>query len=226
MNNFFHYFLEGILTERPSQVIAAADAAGILPPELTALKGRPQPPQYHPEGDAFIHTCLAADRAYELDGSMVDIWATLLHDLGKAVTPDDNLPHHYNHEALGVPLVHQLCHRLDVPEDFEIVAALAAREHLNIHKFLELRPVKKVDLIDRIGEYIPNVALVAQADAQGRGPTLVDKPYPQRQAIIEAADIIGRIGYFGIMTVMGSCEKAAEKTRRERAKAIQGKFGK
>lgn len=201
--------------EKPSDLILLAEYKGILPPELAALKGRPQPPEWHPEGDAFVHTMLAVDRAYELDATPIQLWATLLHDLGKAVTYNDQLPHHYNHEALGVPLVHQLCDRLGVDGDYRTVAALAAKEHLNVHKFFELRPVKKVDLIERLGEHVASVALVAQADAQGRGPTLVDKPYPQRQAVIDAWNLIKDIH-----------NENPENQRRLRAKAIAGKFGK
>lgn len=202
---------------KPSEVVIVADQAGILPPELTALKGRIQPPEWHPEGDAFVHTLLAIDRAYDLDATPVQIWATLLHDLGKAVTPNEQLPHHYNHEALGVPLVYQLCDRLGVDGDYRNVAALAAKEHLNVHKFLELRPVKKVDFLERLGNIrtVTDVGLVAQADAQGRGPTLIDRPYPQRQAIIDAWNIINEINCGNI-----------ENRRRLRAKAIAGKFGK
>jgi tRNA nucleotidyltransferase (CCA-adding enzyme) len=227
--NFFDFFFN--FDGKPSEAILAADAAGILPPELTALKGRIQPPQYHPEGDAFVHTLLVVDRAFELDGSVFDLWGALVHDLGKAVTPTDNLPHHYNHEALGVPLVKQLGDRLEVCDAITAFGQLCAGEHLNVHKFLDLRPVKKVDFLTRVHEFgvahnnfedaqadypiIINLALVAQADAQGRGPTLVDKPYPQRQAVIDAWNIIKDIH-----------DENPENQRRLRAKAIAGKFGK
>ena len=54
-------------------------------PEIYALQDVPQPPDYHPEGDAFIHTLLAV---YHLppDVDRRLAWATLLHDIGKART--------------------------------------------------------------------------------------------------------------------------------------------
>lgn len=222
MENFFDFFFNKLCgftdCEKPSEAVLAAEAAGCLPPELAALKGRPQPPQWHPEGDAFVHTLLAVDRADDLDGTPVQVWAALLHDLGKAVTPNDQLPHHYNHEALGVPLVHQLCQRLEIADPtYAEVAATCAKEHLNMHKFFELRPVKKVDFLERLGslQMVVDVGLVAQADAQGRGPTLIDKPYPSREAAIEAWNII-----------QGITDPNAAKQRTMRAKALQGKFGK
>ena len=204
----------------PSSVIRNNDLVGSLDdfmPEVAALKGRIQPPQYHPEGDAFVHTLLVVDRAAELGAKPIEVWGALVHDLGKAVTPNDNLPHHYNHEALGVPLVRELGERLGVEEEWIVFGQACAKEHLNIHKFFDLRPVKKVDLIMRLSGLTPGVALVAQADAQGRGPTLIDKPYPQRAAIVEAACIMLETPINGL---------DGEKARMVYAKAIQGKFGK
>src|SRR5215471_6039079 len=64
------------------------DSSGLLPevlPEITALRGVDQPPQYHPEGDVWTHTMmmlegLAAGAAPTL------AWGVLLHDVGKPAT--------------------------------------------------------------------------------------------------------------------------------------------
>jgi len=162
-------------------------------PEIAALAGRVQPEKHHPEGDAFVHTLLVVDRARELGADDATMFAALVHDLGKAVTDDDNLPHHYNHEALGIPLVHKFCDRLKVPNALRDVGVATSREHLNIHRFDSLRSTTKVRLLDRLGAAHGNtliecVTLASQADAQGRGPDFHDKPYPQRQAVLDAAD--------------------------------------
>ncbi len=217
-----HPILFGILhNQTPAVALRASDAIGelaTLMPEIVALKGRQQPPQHHPEGDAFVHTLLVVDRAVEIGALPFEVWGALVHDLGKAVTPNDQLPHHYNHEALGVPLVRELGERLGVDEGWIKFGQLCAKEHLNIHKFLDLRPVKKVDLIERLGGCVEAVALVAQADAQGRGPTFINRDYPQRQAIVAAWRMIkGRGDIIG---------ETPEKARIERAKMIEGRFGK
>lgn len=54
-------------------------------PEIAALKGVQQPEQYHAEGDAFVHTCLAVQSLSAITDERVQ-WAVLLHDIGKAVT--------------------------------------------------------------------------------------------------------------------------------------------
>jgi tRNA nucleotidyltransferase (CCA-adding enzyme) len=192
----FTELMKALRSQRPSKFFESLDVFNCLDvvfPELAALQGRVQSEQHHPEGDAFVHTLLVVDRARELGADDATMFAALVHDLGKAVTDDDNLPHHYNHEALGVPLVHQFCERLKVPNAMRDVGVAASREHLNVHRFNELKPMTKVRLLDRLGAahgntLIERVTLAAQADAQGRGPLFHDKPYPQRQAVLDAAD--------------------------------------
>ncbi len=57
----------------------------VVLPELPALKGVPQPAEFHREGDVFSHTLLALDVVADEEDERV-FWAVLLHDLGKAAT--------------------------------------------------------------------------------------------------------------------------------------------
>jgi hypothetical protein len=78
------------------------------------------------------------------------------------------------------------------------------------------------------------VALVAQADAQGRGPTFINRPYPQGQALIDAAIIVNKTRTetvdFAMQFWDGFRDKPQgwfdEQVRQACAKAIAGKFGK
>lgn len=189
---------KALRTQKPSVFFETLSELGVLEilfPEIEALKGRIQPEKYHPEGDAYVHTLLVLDRARELGADDIAMFAALSHDLGKAVTDDDNLPHHYNHEALGVPLANTLCDRLKVSSQHRLAATMTAREHLNVHRFADLKTVKKVRLIVRLRALQDNVllervALASQADAQGRGPELKDKPYPQRDMLRAYARVV------------------------------------
>lgn len=182
-------------------------------PELAKLHGRPQPIQWHPEGSVDEHIRQVIDVAVKLRATRVEVFAALMHDIGKGVTRDDELPKHINHEALGPPIIKKLCERLDIPEDWCKLACLCAKEHLNVHRFLGLRPHKKVDLIDRLGEHVASVALVSEADARGRGPDFECKPYPQREAIIKAAAAIN-----------GVSKETPQKTRDAKAKILRELF--
>lgn len=225
--------LKALKTDNPQRFFEALNEMEVLEivfPEIAALKGRIQPEKYHPEGDAFVHTMLAIKRARELNADDVTMFATLVHDLGKAVTPDEELPHHYNHEALGVPIVESMCERLRIPNDFKHIACVTAREHLNIHKFFDLKTVTRVRLLERLGathgnKKIEQVTLAAQCDAQGRGRLFHDKEYPQRQAIIDAADVFRTVR--GDQFAHLSGDSIAAKMEQVRAKALQNAgFGK
>ena len=57
----------------------------IVLPEIAAMKGVQQPPQYHPEGDVWIHTRLMLE-GLPAGCSAALAWGVLLHDVGKPAT--------------------------------------------------------------------------------------------------------------------------------------------
>ena len=92
--------LDRILLElpRPWRAIEWLDRMGQLEvfAPLAALKGVPQDPEWHPEGDVYVHTGMVVDRAAAiareeaLDGEQraVLLWSALCHDLGKPATTE------------------------------------------------------------------------------------------------------------------------------------------
>ena len=60
-------------------------ACAIVLPEIAAMKGVEQPPQYHPEGDVWIHTMLMLE-GLPAGRSATLAWGVLLHDVGKPAT--------------------------------------------------------------------------------------------------------------------------------------------
>ncbi len=64
------------------------DELGLLSqllPEIAAMKGVPQPPQFHPEGDVWVHTLLMLE-GLPAGASPTLAWGVLLHDIGKPPT--------------------------------------------------------------------------------------------------------------------------------------------
>jgi len=96
-----------------------------LLPEIDALRGVPQPPRYHPEGDVFVHTCLVLDAARVPEGGESPreeerdlLLACLLHDVSKpttmAVDPDGRIRFN-NHDRDGAVRSREILERLRLP---------------------------------------------------------------------------------------------------------------
>ena len=162
------------------QVLRDCGALKIIFPEIDALFGVPQPAEYHPEIDTGVHTVLVLQQAVRLSTDPQVRFAALLHDLGKGITPRENWPHHYEHEAKGVPLVNALCDRLKVPRDYRDLAVLVARYHLHYHRIKELRPATILETLQALDAFrrpqrFEAFLLACDADSRGR-PGYEDRP--------------------------------------------------
>lgn len=161
-----------------------AHALGPVLPELEALYGIPQRAEFHPEVDTGIHQEMVSDRAAALaPGDDLIGFAALTHDLGKALTPTDQLPRHIMHEQRGIAPLQALCARLKVPSEHQQLAEAVCREHLNVHRIDELRDATVLALLARMDgfrrpERIAKVALCCEADKRGR-LGFEDSDYPQ-----------------------------------------------
>ena len=77
-------------------------ALAVLFPEIDALYGVPQRAEFHPEIDTGVHLEMVLDAAARLaPGDDLVGFCALTHDLGKALTPTDELPRHVGHEQIG-----------------------------------------------------------------------------------------------------------------------------
>lgn len=139
--------------DKPSiffEVLKKADCLQEHFKEIYDLIGVEQPVKYHPEGDAFNHTMEVVDRCASATPILKIRFCALVHDLGKALTPKSNWPHHYNHERLGVTPINSLCKRLCVSNDWRKSAITACTEHMLGGKYYELKNSTKVDFFERV----------------------------------------------------------------------------
>ena len=155
------------------QTLRDSGALAVLMPEVDRLFGVPQRADYHPEVDTGIHTLMALEQAAKLSDDPAVRFAVLVHDLGKGITPEDQLPRHINHENAGVPLVEALCQRLKVPTRHRELALAVTRFHLLCHTATQLRPATLLKLMRRLDalrrpERLEQFLLSCEADARGR----------------------------------------------------------
>ncbi|WP_165721077.1 MULTISPECIES: multifunctional CCA addition/repair protein [unclassified Pseudoalteromonas] len=169
--------------KHPELYFEALQGLGIFP-ELERMVNVPQPANHHPEGDVFVHTMLVLRRAADLNFNLETRFAALTHDFGKALSfkKYGNLR---GHEREGVAVIEAFCERLKVPNRFRDVGVLTSDNHTLCHTIDQLRPqtIHKL-IVTNLNALVHPERFMAftqacQCDAQGRGETLVDKPYPQ-----------------------------------------------
>ncbi len=213
---------------RPSAFLRTLHEAGALAsvlPEVDALYGVPQRAEYHPEIDTGVHQQMVSDMAARLaPGDDLVGFAALCHDLGKALTPEQELPRHVMHEQRGVAPVLALCERLKVPLEHRDLAVIACREHLNVHRLDELRDATVFELLSRCDafrrpERIARLALVCEADKRGRLGN-EDTDYPQGPALVRLLAAAMAVNAREFASAGLSGPRIGEELRRARIHAI------
>jgi poly(A) polymerase len=123
------------------------DQTGLLDavlPEIARMRGVPQPPQFHPEGDVWIHTRMMLEKIPP-GAPPALAWAILLHDVGKppTFTPAEQTGDRIRfdgHAEIGARMAAEICRRLRFStDDCEQIEALVAH-HLRFKDVFEMRP--------------------------------------------------------------------------------------
>jgi tRNA nucleotidyltransferase (CCA-adding enzyme) len=186
--------LELLASATPGQLLTQWHHNGALAtylPEVDRLFGVPQRPEHHPEVDTGVHVAMCLDMAQRLGASEAARFAVLLHDLGKGLTPADELPMHVDHEKRGLEPVQALCDRLAVPDYWRKLALMVCEYHLHAHRAFEMRSKSMLKLLNETGlefdlALLEDFLVACEADKRGRlGKE--DKDYSQGQYMRKAA---------------------------------------
>jgi len=158
-------------------------------PEIQSLIGVPQDPEWHPEGDVFVHTQLAVDRARELIDDLpyprqvTVMLAALAHDFGKPATTAllEGRWRSRGHEEAGVPPAESFLTRVNVHtiDGYNVRAQVIAlvREHLKPGEFYKKRDEVGEGAFRRLARRCEPDLLyrVAKADSLGRNAEWVPR---------------------------------------------------
>ncbi len=162
------------------------DQLGIWFPEIAALIGVPQPPQWHAEGDVWNHTMMVLDAAAahrdRAENPYAFMLAALAHDVGKAVatTADGDTIHAYGHETAGLPIAERLLRRI-TREKCVIAYALELIEH-HMKPYALAAANAAIKATNRLFDRVANpcaLIYLAAADNDGR---ITAAPVPDRTA--------------------------------------------
>ncbi|HEY6413473.1 MAG TPA: CCA tRNA nucleotidyltransferase [Edaphobacter sp.] len=141
--------LTRMLTEgnarRAFELLDATDLLEQVIPEAVRMHGVQQPPEYHPEGDVWVHTMLLLEKLPP-NATPTLAWGALLHDIGKPATyraPDPNDPHdriRFNgHVEVGLRIAETILARLRFSnEDTAQIVALV-KNHMRFGDILHMR---------------------------------------------------------------------------------------
>ncbi len=179
-----------ILTEggarRGFELMDDSGLLAVLLPEIAAMKGVEQPPEFHPEGDVWIHTRMMLDGLRQ--PSLTLAWGVLLHDVGKPPTfrppqrAGDRIRFH-DHAAVGARMAADICAKLRFSgRDRDRVVALVENhlrfidvprmkpatlkrflrldgfeEHLELHRLDCVSSHGKLDTYDSLRELLANL---------------------------------------------------------------------
>lgn len=114
--------------------------AGILP-EVLALKGVQQPPQWHPEGDVFVHTRLMLGLLPE-DASLTLVLGVLLHDIAKPATftvDEDGRIRFNGHDKLGAEMAGEILRRLKFSNEVIEAVQPVVEHHMSFKDVTRMR---------------------------------------------------------------------------------------
>jgi tRNA nucleotidyltransferase (CCA-adding enzyme) len=219
----------GLMEKQPSHFFTTLRECGALQkilPEVDALFGVPQPPNYHPEIDCGVHVMMVLDDTARYGHVLEVRFAALGHDLGKGNTPKDIRPRHIGHEARSVDLLTALCERLRVPGECRDLAFLMARYHSDIHRARELRADTIVRLFDHCDLWRkPNrfalILKTCESDAHGRTGHEMDI-YPQAPYLLRCAQAARSVNAGDIARACADKNLIADKVREARILAVEG----
>jgi tRNA nucleotidyltransferase (CCA-adding enzyme) len=173
---------------QPARGLTVLEETGWLRhfPDVAALRGTPQEPEWHPEGDVFTHTqhCLdalardAAWQASEPARRRLLMFAVLAHDFGKPATTQRAEKRGAlrwispGHEAAGGPITQRFLRAIGAPLDLDDPACALVVHHLaHHHGQAEFTDTAVRRLARKLAPAtIDDLALVMHADANGRPP--------------------------------------------------------
>ena len=135
-----------ISQQNPGAGLSLLSESGLLRhilPEVEEMHGVEQPPQFHPEGDVFIHTCLVLDRLYENTNGNVPpelALGALLHDVGKPPTFSVSDRIRFNaHDRVGADMSKSISRKLKLSNKQAETIYELIREHLKFKDVFKMR---------------------------------------------------------------------------------------
>ncbi len=212
--------------------------AAVLP-EVARLAGVPQPPEYHPEGDCWVHQLLVMKHLPDDPGETL-AWGALLHDVGKPPTFKVAERIRFDgHAAVGAEMADAILRRLKAPSQLRDDAVELVAEHLTfidvprmraatLKRFLR-RPLVDLHLAlhradclashGKLDTYEFTRAKLAEFRAEGAAEALRPKPLLRGQDLIALGYAPGP-GFKKALAALEDAQLEGKVATREAAEAL------
>ncbi|MBL8729773.1 MAG: CCA tRNA nucleotidyltransferase [Planctomycetes bacterium] len=128
---------------RALRLLVELGFAAVVLPEVAALDGVSQPPEYHPEGDVLTHVALVLDQVPAGDAALA--WSAVLHDIGKPATwrqAEDRIRFD-GHDQLSARMADAVLRRLHACNQLREVVVEVCRDHIRFASLPQMRPRRR-----------------------------------------------------------------------------------
>lgn len=187
MDYYYEFSKHLVEDEKPSIYFNNLVEKGEFPQEypfdlLLKLKNVEQNPQYHPEGNVWIHTMMVIDEAAKRRNRSKDpkafMWAALLHDVGKLTTTKLRRGRitSYNHDKASLQIAEDFLTDMGYKKEEEFFKHVTNLVRLHMQILFVVKDLEYADYnkIAKSG-YIEEVAILGICDRLGRGPMTKEK---------------------------------------------------
>jgi len=219
---------KALIGKYPARFILALKSCCALKklfPEIDALFGIPQDKKYHPEVDVGRHTLMALNQSVRLSSDPMVRFSVLVHDLGKAATPKDELPKHDGHEIRGVNIINSFCERYKIPNKYRDLAVCVSEFHLVCHQIQEMKPEEILESLEKIDafrrpERFKQFLTACESDSRGRAG-YEEKEFTQARYFLNALEISKNVNVNLLANKGLKGKKLGEALKKEQIKILE-----
>ena len=212
----------------PTRFILALRSCNALKklfPEIDALFCIPQDKKYHPEIDVGRHTLMALNQSVQLSSDPIVRFSVLVHDLGKATTPKEQLPNHDGHETRGINIIDSFCERYKIPNKYHDLAACVSEFHIDCHQIQEMEPKEILERLEKLDafrrpERFKKFLIACESDSRGRAG-FEEKEFPQAKYFLNALEISRGVNVDLLANKSLKGKELGEALRKERIKILE-----
>ena len=168
---------------------------------------------------------MALNQSVQLSSDPIVRFSVLVHDLGKATTPKEQLPNHDGHETRGINIIGSFCERYKIPNKYHDLAACVSEFHIDCHQIQEMEPKEILERLEKLDafrrpERFKKFLIACESDSRGRAG-FEEKEFPQAKYFLNALEISRGVNVDLLANKSLKGKELGEALRKERIKILE-----